>query len=495
MTKQSIQYVPAAVVRAPELALQEGKRLPRDWAAVPVGGADTPLRLAWTEEAVRAAGRPSGAEGRLRITAALVFREARSVEAFLPESGTVLGRFDVRYAYPYQPFELALSAGQTEAVLREGIGLRLEEGWEIPLWIFDGLGVGVDNGSAPVPRLFAPHLLFGAAEQPMRQFLDSVASLSSLQPFGWLEGCVLDGLYDLRAVLGAQRMESVLEAHLARFIDPQGRLIYEDPHGRPADGTFTTIEATLPLGVIVKHRPDHPVVQSALAFWDARGAGGGGAVIDGDTVSAEGAYTVAYPLAAVAARLGRRELAEQAVRQSLLRRDSLAAGPHVFLRYHRDSGTYTFRSWARAFAWYMLGMTRTWIELKQSDFAGLPGVGEMEEELRRVAEAALSWRGPESLWSVFLDEPAVGIDTSGSAGIAAALALGARHGLLPPRCRDAAEESLAALVPYLTPDGILGGVAQHNAGGIALQRGGYRVLSQMGMGMMAQLYAALRADG
>jgi len=51
---------------------------------------------------------------------------------------------------------------------------------------------------------------------------------------------------------------------------------------------------------------------------------------------------------------------------------------------------------------------------------------------------------------------------------------------------------LTALTAYLTSDGILSGVAQHNAGGMELQRGGYRVMSQMGLGLWAQLYAAVR---
>lgn len=44
---------------------------------------------------------------------------------------------------------------------------------------------------------------------------------------------------------------------------------------------------------------------------------------------------------------------------------------------------------------------------------------------------------------------------------------------------------------YLTPDGMLTGVAQSNRGGISLQQSDYRVISQMGMGLMAQLAAAL----
>ncbi|MDF2962635.1 MAG: hypothetical protein K0S39_4370 [Paenibacillus sp.] len=486
MNTKTPGYYPARIVDVPDRSLPESKRLPVGWSAVPVG--KKPLRLKWTDTGGSTV-RPLPAVSRLRIAVALDYRDAKLVEAFLPDSGAVLGHFDIRYAYVFQPFELTLTATQTEAVFREGVGLRVDEG-EWPLWIFDTLGGDRQRS------LYAPHLLIGDDKLPMEHYLKSVASLSSLQPFGWLEGCVLDGLYALRNVLGAERIDPAIAAHLGQYLDEEGQLHYEDLHGRKADGSFTTIEATLPLAVIVKLWPDHPVVTQALSFWDSRGTdtAAGGLVIDGDMVSAEGSYTVAYPLAAIATRLNRQELAEQAVRQILLRRDCLADGNHIFLRYHQQSQTHTFRSWARAYAWYMLGMTRTWIELKQSGYAGLPGMRDIEAEIRRAAQAALSWRQPEGLWACFLDEPETGIDTSGSAGIAAALALGAKHGVLQQSYLAVAEKSLAALELYLTPDGILSGVAQHNAGGLELQRCGYRVLSQMGMGLMAQLYAVVHSD-
>ncbi|CAG7644826.1 glycoside hydrolase family 88 protein [Paenibacillus allorhizosphaerae] len=486
----SRRYVPARIVHSQDGALPEGKRLPRGWSGVRVG---KELRLAWPDGGISVK-RPLPAVSRLRISAALDYRAARQVEAFLPESGRILGYFDIRYAYAFQPFELMLTAEQTEAVLREGVGLRADDGDGVdegsPLWIFDEL-----NGDAS-RQFSAPHLYIDAQPEHSKSehFLERMASLASLQPFGWLEGCVLDGLYDLRAVLGTELVDSVIARHLGQFVSADGELRYEDLQGRAVSGSFTTIEATLPVGIIAKLHHDHPAVIRALAFWDSRGMAAGGSVIDGDTVSAEGAYTVAYPMAAVAARLRRQDLAERAIRQLLLRRDRLVEGDHIHLRYSEKKGTQSFRSWARAYAWYMLGMTRTWIELKASGYAGLTGMAEIEAELGRVARAALAWRRPEGLWACFLDEPDTGIDTSGSAGIAAALALGAKHGVLPQACFSEAEASLSALESYLTPDGILSGVAQHNAGGLELQRSGYRVLSQMGMGLMAQLYAAVHTE-
>jgi hypothetical protein len=52
---------------------------------------------------------------------------------------------------------------------------------------------------------------------------------------------------------------------------------------------------------------------------------------------------------------------------------------------------------------------------------------------------------------------------------------------------------LTALKGSLTADGFLAGVSPSNKGGAAIQRSDYRVIYQMGMGLMAQLLAALES--
>lgn len=74
-------------------------------------------------------------------------------------------------------------------------------------------------------------------------------------------------------------------------------------------------------------------------------------------------------------------------------------------------------------------------------------------------------------------------------GISAAILIGIKEGLLPETYRRYAEKCWKTLPDYLTPDGFLKGVSQDNRGGVALQEGDYRVIAQMGMGMMAQLYS------
>ncbi|MGG1519347.1 glycoside hydrolase family 88 protein [Paenibacillus oryzisoli] len=478
---RQIQYLPAHVISESKASVPAGKQITRGWHAIHVGEGQEQLNLQWAlpeEQRQQVAGQAS----RLRISIALDYRDAGLVEVYLQQSHVRLGAIDIRYAYVFQLFELALSKAQTAAVLNEGIRLELKEG-KVPLWVFDV------QEDAPGREVFAPHLLMGEPGSRVDEALNTLLSLSSLQPFGWMEGCVLDGINSLQPVLGENQVNPILDLHFSQFFNEQGDLLYEDLHGQQADGTFTTIEATLPLAVIAQYRPDHSVIGKALDFFEAASRNNNGAVIDRSIVSAEGSYTVAYPLAVMAKQFQRREMAEQAIAQVRIRRDCLTREQHVYLRYQLDTQTHTFRSWARAFAWYCLGLVKTCVELKTSPFADLAGVEELEAEIVRIAQVAVNWRQPNGLWSCFVDDPATGIDTSGSAGISAALALAASQGLLPDAYMAVARYNLAELSASLSPDGILTGVAQHNAGGMALQRSGYRVLSQMGLGLWAQLYA------
>lgn len=96
-------------------------------------------------------------------------------------------------------------------------------------------------------------------------------------------------------------------------------------------------------------------------------------------------------------------------------------------------------------------------------------------------------------WSCFLDERTIAPDTSGSAGIAAAMALAARHELAGKKFRESARAAWNGLARKLTAGGFRSGVSQANKreAGEALQRSDDRVSLQFGMGLMAQLKAAL----
>ena len=460
-----------AVARGAPRPVPPPLRAPFGWPIVALA-ADAPITLTWPNHRLS-----DHTGGWLRFTTSVDDRENRHISVRLAMSGQVLGACDIRHAPSLTPCELRLDAKAVAAAVREGLVLSVEGGSR-PLWL-------LAPGLPPEAVALAPHLLSdvgtGAAAQV---FFNTLASSATLQPFGWMEGCVLDGLYDLYVASGDRRFHRALQVHFNAFVHRDGKLIYENPRGEVADGKLITIEATLPFGVFAKVDPEHPLLGLALDFWRTRTTAAG-VIQDGDTLSAEGAYTIAYPLALIAGVRGDADLARLAAEQLRVRCRRLW---HEGARWLRctDRGERTFRNWARGVAWYFLGLVRT-----TSVLHAFMDTTEFEAEVRACAAFVRRHQGDDGLWACFFGEPSVSADTSGSAGIAAALALGHRAGWLEDSDKEAAARTWAALLRYLTPDGLLGGAAPANRGGEALQRSSHRVLSPIGMGLMGQLAAAL----
>lgn len=344
----------------------------------------------------------------------------------------------------------------------------------------DVFGLGAGEGGFFSPRLFNVE---AHPSRPMQRLLDGIASPASLQPFGWKLGCVLDGLLDLAAGSGESRFLHRARAHLAEFFDVDG-LSYQDPWGRPVRGSIYGIEGLLPLAALARLGE----VERARVMCDDflptfRRADG--ALSDHGMLSTEGMYTVAYPLALIGALAGREAFLTDAALQLRARVRELRDGG-ILLRHYED-GRVEFRDWLRAWTWYLLGLARTVPVLAE---AGLE-VGDLRAELGEIAEASLRWRGADGLWHTYVDDPRTPLETSGSAGIAAAWAIGARDGLLDPSWSDRARETANGLFPYVAAEGVVSGASQANKGGERLQRSRYRVNSQVGTGLLAQLVAAL----
>jgi hypothetical protein len=496
-----IQYWVADAISSPSerLEVPANQRVPFGWAAQPVASSASgeEIVLNWARRKVN----EPIISVYFRLTLAIDVREQKLVEVRLAESGRLLGRFDIRYGYELQMFELAIAVEELAAVQRSGISLHMVQG-NAPLWFFaEG---AVPAGSKGAPAELLPHLMIVrkevVPEQRVAALLSMICTDASLQPFSWMEGCVLDGLLDLagaavRSKKDRERFRHAAAAHLRRFINPDGRLVYENPRSEPADGRIYGIEGTLPWAAIAELWPEHALIRVAADFFN-RIMKEDGSIIDGTMISAEGSYTVAYPLAVMAVKADRADWATAALRQLEVRRDRLTTERQLYLRWHRD-GSRTFRSWARAYAWYMLGLVKTLAVLMDNRSSALDKVVQsqlfrsMIREWERIAAIAIQLQKQDGLWRCFVGEPDTSVDTSGSAGIAAALAIGFRLGLSGPAARESAQRAYDALQSYLTPDGFLGGVAQSNRGGEGLQRSDYRVLSQMGVGLLAQLIAAL----
>ncbi len=454
--------------------LPEGKRVPAGWPAFAVGADPVPLRRD---------GPAVPGPAWLRVTTALDDREPRQVEVRLGGGGRVLGVLDLRFAHAIETFQLVLPADAAAAVARDGVVLRLL-GSGAPLWFF-GRAAGGSAGPA-LPVEFQPHLMTATGVPDRREeFRRRFGSLASLQTFGWMQGCVFDGLHDLGAGRDGERFRRAAVEHWRVFQPRPGHLVYESPRSAPVDGRIYGIEGGLPFADLARREPASPLLDRFLEFTRQR-TRPHGAIQDSETLSAEGSYTIGYPLAVIAATRRDRELGAQALTQLRVRRDRLWHGGALWLRC-TDRDVRTFRGWARGVAWHALGVARSIPPLRELGV----DTTELDQELRRLAAWVLPLQRKDGLWACFLEDGEPGrSDTSGSAGIAASLALGHRAGVLPAAAADAARRTLPALEAHLTPDGLLDGAAQSNRGGEALQRSDYRVLSQMGMGLMAQLLAA-----
>jgi hypothetical protein len=409
-------------------------------------------------------------------------REEKLVEVRTAESGGLLGILDIRYPHVFQIHEVPLDAEAAGMAGEEGIVLTMTRGKE-PLYIFGESGPG---------EVHRPHLLFdNGTSYPLEEFYARLFSRDSIQQFGWMEGCVLEGLLDLaesgNPAIPEERKSLAAEtarAHLSLFIDAGGNLRYESPRSLSLCNAVYGIEGGLPFASLTRVDPGHPLLGMALSFWRSRRERDP-AIRDDEFLSAEGAYTAAYPLALAGRAAGLPEASAWAAEALLDRRDLLVRNGVLNLRYN-DIPVEGYPNWARAHAWYLLGLVRT-LELIRED----PRFPELRAELVRAAARAAAFQGADGLWTCFLGRPETGAETSGTAGIAAAFARGCRSGLLPVEYRAAAEKALRGLLPRLSPDGLLLGAAPSNKGGIALQESGFRVPSQVGMGLLAQLIANL----
>lgn len=464
------RHVTAEVTSSSGLPVPKGQRAPFGWKTVTITTADKPaLILKWPADTRT----PNPTH--LRIAVALDERDAKIVEVALADSGRKIGEIDVRFPAPFQIYQLSVSAPDAADMIREGVALRLAKGSDLEILI----------SGADLPDTLKPHLLQPGTTKPLQEFYSRMNSLAVVQQFGWMEGCVLDGLIDLSASAEHQAMKSTAQRHLSLFFRDDG-LVYENPKSAPNDGRIYGIEGGLPFAALAKLRPDHPSLGMTTGFWEARRRPNG-SIQDGDQMSGEGSYTVAYPMAVVARQRNDEKMMQDALYQCRIRQVRFFDGKE-FWRTYDDDGKRGNRNWARGIAWQMLGLART-LEVARER----KDIEDLKLQYQKLALWIISHQRQDGLWSVIVNEPKLEADTSGSAGIAAALALGARNGWLDESSRAAAQRTLDGLERHLTRDGFLDGAAPSNKGGLELQRSNYRGIFQMGMGLMAQLIAALKS--
>src|SRR5690606_14160300 len=150
------------------------------------------------------------------------------------------------------------------------------------------------------------------------------------------------------------------------------------------------------------------------------------------------------------------------------------------------------RNWSRGVVWFLLGLVRTAEQLTNSPLKNDPRVGRLIDAYKHNAAIVLGHQQKDHSWKAFMHLEDTFYETSGTAGLAAALAIGHRLGWLPEFDKNRLNKVYRRLLKSMTADGFLTHTTQHNAGSYKLmQKGEYRVISQYTLGFVGQIKAHL----
>lgn len=318
-------------------------------------------------------------------------------------------------------------------------------------------------------------------EERRRRALTSLRDYSLCQ-FSWMGGCVLDGLCALAQADPTGGWDAALDAWMEYFWR-DGSLIYQSPRGAEVRDAFHGIESTLPVAVIARRDPGSALVEYALKEW--RRMRRADDLVTDHSITAEGCYTAAYPMAVIGQLRGDEALIELALTQLRIRRDKLCIGGDLYLR--NLDGQLSFRNWTRGICWSLLGLART-LQALDADRGA---------DLREFAAERAAWimarQREDGLWDNFLDEAGQGLppDSSGSAGIATALMIFHQLGIADKAAVGSARSCWNGLGHCLEPDGLLGSVAPNNKRGETEQHTTRRTIEPFALGLYGQLAAAL----
>jgi hypothetical protein len=442
-----------------------------DWPVVRVGAGPP-----WTVDVGR--GGPGGGL-RLRVTVGIDIRRGVQIDVLEEPSGRKIGVLDLSFATALQQVQARLDVGSSGGLK----SLRLRAAGDEAVYLL--------SPEVPEPAM-RPHVLEapggsgGLGGGSFNAFAAHLCSGASRTQYGWMEGCVLDALADF-AGLGVPGAAAAWGLHLEHYFTADG-VRYENFRSQRRCEVQGT-ETTNMFAGLARRRPDHPAVDAVLRFFDERADADAEGIIRDGAVVAEHNMTVAYPLAVIGAARGEAQRMDQALAQLMVRRQRLDRADGLYLR-SMDDGRLTFRHWARGVTWYLLGLVRTLAVLEDAGWA-VPGV--LRSDVGRLAGWLAGLQRPDGLWSCFVDEPETGAETSGSAGIAAALASAAVRGWAGPEARASAGRCAEGLRAWIEPDGLPGGMSPSNKreAGPEVQRSGQRVMGGAATGLIGQLLAAL----
>lgn len=459
-----------AKVTCGEAILPYDKYIAFDWAFSEISADNNAIKLSWNQAI------PNKTESaRLCITSATDVREELILEVRTAISGKKIAEWDLRFAALMQPFDLSIPSEDLKAVFTEGITIKMIKGTK-PFWFFTG-----NSSSKSAPKAYLPHLLVYGENTKKDAWKDRLLSLESLQTFGWQQGIVWDGLLELSK--HSAQAKTVLTRQLELYF-AHDSLVYCNLNNVKTVEKIHTVESILPFAILAQTNPTHPLLKTAIEFCKVH-ANAEGIIADGTgnnrMLKTEECYTVSYPLAVLAKKLNRPDLAKLAIKTLQSRVSILEKGNSIYQR-GTEQGELYFENWSRGVAWYLLGLVKTLVHLPES-----AEKESLKISLQKSVEKVLVYQQPNGLWFNFFHEPKTGLETSGTAGIAAALTYGFQNGLLNEKHKTAAIKAQIGLLPYLMPDGYLTGTAQVNKGGDALQQNRFRVISPYTLGFFAHL--------
>ncbi|MCX7784201.1 MAG: glycoside hydrolase family 88 protein [Meiothermus sp.] len=451
-----------------------------------------PLSLRFPRPKVNALARPL-----LRLVNARDCRRTAWIQVFY--KGRLIGELDVRIPAQWASFGLDMSEalGQNPSAWPEVLELEVSVA-ENPVGLVDSLQPGplpallVEDGQRLGPTSAWVAVPAGAVSPMQRMLGDFLPSRAATDYLGWMIGCTTTGLCNLHQATGEALYLQALRRRLAGVGEGlplegrkgRGEVVEEPSYIDPLNQRLESFAPVAALAYLQQVQPTPERAQLLRAL--------GGQMLETarqgrDFLTTEGCFTLAFPLAACGAVLPEPAWWEVAWQACARRWDFLWRGDRVIQRAYHDGRSYMV-NWARGTAWLVLGTAQTALQLPPDH----PGRAELASRLTRIAPLLLQCQRPDGLWSVFTDQPDLPAETSGSAGIAAGLALAVQAGWLGTGALEAALRCGQGLEGFLEPDGCLGGVSQHNpASEVALQTH-YRIRAAWGTGLYAQLIAALR---
>ncbi|NBB21983.1 hypothetical protein GVN20_21680 [Runella sp. CRIBMP] len=462
-----------AKVTEEEAILPTDKYIAFDWSFSEISAGHEGIKLNWNQ--------PLSSKNQfasLRITSATDVREVLVLEVSTAKTGKKIADWDMRFAALLQPFELQIPQEYLQAVFDEGITLKMAKGTK-PFWFFKN-----NHSAKTAPKAYLPHLLVyekgtNKEAESSDRWKDRLLSFESLQTFGWQQGIVWDGLLEMSKK--SVKAKAVLTQQLDLYF-ANNSLVYCNLNNVKTVEKIHTVESILPFAILAQTNPTHPLLKTAIEFCEAH-ANVEGVIADGTgnnrMVKTEECYTVSYPLAVLAKTLNRPDLAQLAIKTLQSRISILEKGTRIYQR-GTEQGELFFENWSRGVAWYLLGLVKTLVHLPQSTEKEA-----LKISFQNAVEKVMSYQQSNGLWYCFFHMPKTGLETSGTAGIAAALTYGYQNGLLNQNVKEAALKAQKGLLSYMTPDGFLHGTAQVNKGGDTLQQNGFRVISPYTLGFLA----------